>query len=241
MQRVKRLAQEGMAKVEDLPSSMNLNETKRSLNLTLKTDMKKAMKIISDAMMDLLTGIEDIFMDAAGMNGTEMATMDMIMGGKVVVKFIKSLSSSEEGLLKLVEDIRIWEFMAPLVKKDRLNALIQALKTLKAPVKASTVVTMVKEGLPTRLDELIDHLVEVTAKDLGDLDTITVAPWQMVASRSSIEISSTSILDPVPLHTSSKTEMAVTAPKNDLSTRSTLDKIKQRFKNASSQLDNQTT
>ena len=227
-----------MAKVEDLPSSMNLEKTKRTLNLTLKTDMKKAMNIISDAMMDLLTGIEDIFMDAAGMNGTEMTTMDMMMGGKLVVKFVRALSSSEEGLLKLVEDIRVWEFLAPLVKKDKLNALIQALKALKAPVKASTVIMMVKEGLPTRLDDLIDHLVEVTAKDLGDLDTITVAPWQVVASRSSIELSSTSISDPIPLHTSSKTEMAAPMPRNDMSTRSTLDKIKQRFKNASSQLDN---
>ena len=226
-----------MAKIEDLPSSANINETKRTLNLNLKTDMKKAMNIITDAMMDLLTGIESIFVDASDMNGTEMGTLDVVLGGKMLVKFVKNLSSSEEGLLAMVEDIRIWEFLAPLVKKDKLNALIVALKNLKAPVNASTVLMMVREGVPTRLDRLIDHLVEVTTKELGNLDQITVAPWQALSSKSSIEISTTSLVNPVPLHTSSRTENSVETPRNDASTRDTLDKIKQRFRNASSALD----
>ena len=170
---MKRMAQEGMAKIEDIPSSMNLSEAKRTLDLNLKTDLKKAMNIISNAMMDLLTGIEDIFLNATEMNGTEMCTLDIMMGGKVLVKFVRSLSSSDEGLLKMVEDIRVWEFLAPLVKKDKLNALIGALKNLKAPVKASTVMMMMREGVPTKLDGLIDHLTEVTTKELGNLDLIT--------------------------------------------------------------------
>ena len=234
---MKRMAQEGMAKIEDIPSSMNLSETKRKLDLNLKTDLKKAMNIISNAMMDLLTGIEDIFLNANEMNGTEMSTLDIMMGGKILVKFVRSLSTSDEGLLKMVEDIRVWEFLAPLVKKDKLNALIGALKGLKAPVKASTVMMMVREGVPTKLDELVDHLTEVTTKELGSLDSITVAPWTSLSSRSAIEMSSTTLVDPVPLHTSSRTDVAGTQQKTDTSTRMTLDKIKQRFRNASSALD----
>ena len=234
---MKRMAQEGMAKIEDIPSAMNLSEAKRTLDLNLKTDLKKAMNIISNAMMDLLSGIEDIFLNASEMNGTEMSTLDMVMGGKILVKFVRSLSSSDEGLLKMVEDIRVWEFLAPLVKKDKLNALIAALKGLKAPVKASTVMMMMREGVPTKLDGLIDYLTEVTTKELGTLELITVAPWTALSSRSAIEMSSTSLVNPVPLHTSSRTDMAASQPKNDASTRVTLDKIKQRFRNASSALD----
>ena len=234
---MKRMAQEGMAKIEDIPSSMNLNETKRTLDLNLKTDMKKAMNIISNAMMDLLAGIEDIFMNASEMNGTEMNTLDVVMGGKILVKFVRSLSSSDEGLLRMIEDLRVWEFLAPLVKKDKLNALIRALKELKSPVKASTVLMMVKEGMPTRLDDLVDHLTEGTIKELGNLDLITVAPWRSLSSRSAIEMSSTSLTNPVPLHTSSRMGLSTEQPRNDASTRMTLDKIKQRFRNASSALD----
>ena len=234
---MKRMAQEGMAKLEDIPSSMNLDETKRTLNLNLKTDMKKAMNIITSAMMDLLTGIEDIFLNANEMNGTEMSTLDVMMGGKILVKFVRSLSSSDEGLLRMVEDIRVWEFLAPLIKKDKLNALINALKGLKSPVKASTVMMMVKEGVPTRLDDLIEHLTEVTTKELGNLELITVAPWNSLSSKSAIELSSTSLANPLPLHTSSRTETSVEQTRNDASTRVTLDKIKQRFRNASSALD----
>ena len=126
--------------------------------------------------------------------------------------------------------------MAPLIKKDKLNALINALKGLKSPVKASTVMMMVKEGVPTRLDDLIDHLTEVTTKELGNLELITVAPWNSLQSKSAIELSSTSLANPLPLHTSSRTETSV-EQRNDASTRVTLDKIKQRFRNASSALD----
>ena len=139
----------------------------------------------------------------------------------------------------MVEDIRVWEFLAPTVKKDKLNALIEALKGLKAPVKASTVMMMMREGVPTKLDGLVDHLTEATTKELGNLDLITVAPWTSLSSRSAIEMSSTTLTDPVPLHTSSRTDATATQPKNDTSTRMTLDKIKQRFRNASSALEKQ--
>ena len=68
---MKRVAQEGMARMEDLPSNVNINETKRSLGVTVKADMKKAMNIIGDAMEDLLDGIENIFIDYSNLNGSD--------------------------------------------------------------------------------------------------------------------------------------------------------------------------
>ena len=234
---MKRIAQEGMAKVEDLPSMVNINETKRSLGLTLKADMKKAMDIICEAMEDLLNGIEAIFMDSINANGSEMGTLDTLMARKIVLRFLKSLSSSGEGLLKMVEDLRIWICLAPIVKKDKLNALLVALKNLKAPVTAGMVLSLIKEGIPTRLDEFIDYMVESTERELGKMDLITISPWQTLSEKSSIEISETSLVNPVPVQTSSRNDLQ--APKDDTSTRVTLDRLKMRFRDASSALGKQ--
>ena len=228
-----------MAKVEDLPSMVNINETKRSLGLTLKADMKKAMDIICDAMEDLLNGIESIFMDSLNANGSEMGTLDTLMARKIVLRFLKSLSSSEEGLLRMVEDLRIWICLAPLVKKDKLNALLIALKNLKAPVTAGMVLSLIKEGIPTRLDEFIEYMVDLTERDMGKMDLITISPWQALSEKSSIEISETSLVNPVPVQTSSRNDLQMQPPKQDTSTRITLDRLKMRFRDASSALGKQ--
>ena len=236
---MKRMAQEGMAKVEDLPSTVNINETKRSLGLTLKADLKRAMDIIGDAMEDLLSGLETIFMDSLNANGSEMGTLDTLMARKIVMRFLKSLSSSEEGLLRMIEDIRIWICLAPMVKKDKLNALLVALKNLKAPVTAGMVLGLIKEGIPTRLDEFIEYMVESTERDLGKMDLITISPWQALSVKSSIEISDTTLVNPVPVHTSSAMDVQQPQPKKDTSTRVTLDRLKMRFRDASSALGKQ--
>ena len=237
MQRIKRVAQEGMARVEDLPSTSNFNEAKRKLGLTVKADMKRAMDIIGDAMEDLLNGIESIFSDSLNVNGSEMGALDVVMGRKIILHFTKSLSSSEEGLLRMVEELRVWTCLAPIIKRDKLNALIQTLKDLESPVTAGTVMTLVKEGIPTRMDDFIDYVVELVVKDLGDLETITISPWKALSSKSIFEISSTSLVNPEPLQTSSKTDTQVEVARNDASTRLTLDKLKTRFRNASSALN----
>ena len=223
---------------KDIPSESNLSETKRMMELALKADFSKAMDIIVNTLMELLSGIEDIFSDPLNPNATEMGTLDLVLGGKMVLKFLKSLSSTDEGLLNMIEDLRIWECSSPMVKKDKLNALIAALKDLKAPVMAGKVMTLVKEGIPTKLDHLIEHLTKTTEKELGPIGVIPVAPWQLVSARSSIELSSTSVGDLVPVTTSSQKDLNARLPTSDTSTRMTLDRLKQKIKNASSRLVN---
>ena len=225
-----------MALAKDIPSESNLSRTKRAMELALKADLNKAMDIIVNTMTELLSGIEDIFTDPLNPNNTEMGTLDLVLGGKMVLKFFKSLSTTDEGLFNMIEDLRVWECSSPLVKKDRLNALIDALKALKAPVMAGTVVRLVKEGIPTRLDHLVEHLMGITEKELGPIDVIPVAPWQQLSVKSSIEGSDTSVGDRAPMATSSRLEIPVNIPTNDTSTRMTLDKLKQKIRNASSKL-----
>ena len=227
-----RLAQKDMVRSKDLPSSYNITATEKSLGLALKADMKKSMDIISKTMLDLLAGLEEIFTDPMNLDDAEARSMDLVLGGKTLLKFFTSLSNSSEGLLNLIEELRIWEKSAPAVKKDQLNALIMALKNLKDPVLAGTVIRIVQEGLPTRMDSLIRHLTDSLSQELGGLDVIPVAAWTNLASKSSLEISNTTLVNPTPIATSSGTNQ--TLPKND--TRVTLDKLKAKFKNATDAL-----
>ena len=230
------MAREGMVRAEDLPSAHNFLETKKSLGLALKADVKKSMDIISKTMIDLLSGLEDIFTDPMNLDEAESRSMDLVLGGKAILKFFMSLSDSNDGLLKLVEDLRVWECTAPTVKKDKLNALIVALKNLKEPVLATTVINIMQTGMPTKLDSLIDHLSDSLTKELGSLSVITVAPWNAVAARSSIEISSGSLSQMVPVATSSAAG-EVGTPRSDQSTRATLDRLKEKFQEATSALN----
>ena len=125
------------------------------------------------------------------------------------------------------------------LQKDKLNALLVALKNLKAPVTAGMVLGLIKEGIPTRLDEFIEYMVESTERDLGKMDLITISPWQALSVKSSIEISDTTLVNPVPVHTSSAMDVQQPQPKKDTSTRVTLDRLKMRFRDASSALGKQ--
>ena len=227
-----RLARDGMVRSQDLPSSFNISATEKSLSLALKADVKRSMDVISKTMMDLLSGLEEIFSDPMNLDDAEARSMDLVLGGKSLLKFFTSLSNSSEGLLTLIEDLRIWEKCAPAVKKDQLNALILALKNLKEPVLAGTVIRIVQEGMPTRMDSLIKHLTDSLSQELGGLDVITVSAWTNLASKSSIEISDTTLVNPVPVATSSATNQQT--PRAD--TRVTLDRLKARFKNATDAL-----
>ena len=229
-----RIAQEGMVRAQDLPTALNVSETKRSLGLALKADIKKSMDVISKTMIDLLTGLEDIFMDPMNLNDAETRSMDLVLGSKLILKFFTSLSRSSEGLLNLIEDIRIWEKSAPSIRKDQLNALIVALKNLKEPVLAGTVIRIVQEGLPTRMDSLISHLTDSLSQELGGLDLVTVSAWNQLASKSSIEISNTTLVNPTPVATSSATDLLQPQPANQ--TRITLDRLKAKFRNATDAL-----
>ena len=202
------------------------------MSLALKADVKRSMDVISKTMMDLLSGLEEIFSDPMNLDDAEARSMDLVLGGKSLLKFFTSLSNSSEGLLTLIEDLRIWEKCAPAVKKDQLNALILALKNLKEPVLAGTVIRIVQEGMPTRMDSLIKHLTDSLSQELGGLDVITVSAWTNLASKSSIEISDTTLVNPVPVATSSATNQQT--PRAD--TRVTLDRLKARFKNATDAL-----
>ena len=162
--------------------------------------------------------------------------MDLIMSGRIILKFFTDLPSSDEGLARLIRDLRNWELTAPVVRKDKLNALIQALKGLKQPVLAGTVVRILQEGLPTRMDLLINHLSEMTVKNLGSLDVITIAQWDKVADKSFLEkeISSTSVVNPVPIATSSGLE--IPDQSTESTTIQTLDKLKEKLRLASANL-----
>ena len=228
-----RLAQDGMVRAKDLPTAFNVSETEKSLSLALKADIKRSMDIISKTMIDLLSGLEEIFTDPMNLDDAEARSMDLVLGSKVILKFFTSLSSSNEGLLKLIQDIRIWERSAPAVKKDQLNALIVALKNLKEPVLAGTVIRIVQEGIPTRMDTLINHLIESLSSELGGIDRITVAAWDNLASKSSLELSDTTLVNPIPVATSSATG---TSQQSSNQTRVTLDRLKAKFKNATNAL-----
>ena len=123
-----------MVRSKDLPTAFNVSETEKSLSLALKADIKKNMDVISKTMLDLLSGLEEIFTDPMSLDDAEARSMDLVLGSKIILKFFTSLSTSSEGLLNLIEDIRIWERSAPITKKDQLNTLITALKNLKEPV-----------------------------------------------------------------------------------------------------------
>ena len=187
-------------------------------------------------MLELLSGLEEIFTDPMNLDDAEARSMDLVLGSKIILKFFTSLSSSSEGLLKLIQDIRIWERSAPAVKKDQLNALIVALKNLKEPVLAGTVIRIVQEGIPTRMDTLINHLIESLSSELGGIDRITVAAWDNLASKSSLELSDSTLVNPTPVATSSTTDTAHSTQQPSNQTRVTLDRLKAKFKNATNAL-----
>ena len=234
--RITREAQIGMARAEDLPSAWNMSEARRNLELNLEANLQHGLNVFSDMITELLEGIEHIFNDPINLNQQELKAMDLVMGGRIVLKFFKHLPTSDEGLAKLIQDLRIWEVTAPALKKDKLNALIQNLKQLKQPVLAGTVVRLLQEGLPSRMDLLINHLSEITTKELGSLDVITIAQWDKVADKSFLEneISSTSLVNPVPVATSSG--MAVRSDASESTTLQTLDKLKEKLRLASANL-----
>ena len=235
--RMRSYYQEGLLKAEDAPSEMNMSKTKETISLELKAEMRQAFDIFSNTIMECLSGIEKIFSDPINLNESELRTMDLILGSRLILKFFTGLSSSEEGLMKVVEDLRIWEVSAPTIRKDGLNTLIKALKGLKDPVLVGTVASILREGLPSRLDNLLDHLIDTTTKTLGPVDVITVSAWNQVSAKSSLErVSSTTLVDPVPLATSSRTALEVSTA-SESSTRETLEKLKSKIRQARSQLD----
>ena len=235
-ERMKRFYQEGMMRVEDAPSEVNMQQTKESLALALKSDLKNALEIFSTAMTECLNGIEKILLDPINLNESELKTMDLILGSKLILKFFTGLSGSEEGLIGVIEALRVWECSAPMVKKERLNTLIIGLKNLKEPVTAGTVVGMLREGLPSRMDLLIDHMIATTEKTMGPLGVITIASWQALSTKSSVE-QDLSIRNATPLATSSVADMV--DKEEETSTRQTLEKLKSKIRQATSALDKQ--
>ena len=127
-----------------------------------------------------------------------------------------------------------WERSASITKKDQLNVLIGALKNLKEPVLAGTVIRIVQEGIPTRMDSLISHLTDSLSHELGGIDVITVSAWNHLASKSSIEISDTTLVNPIPVATSIATNQQ--GQSSSTQTRVTLDRLKAKFKNATDAL-----
>ena len=241
-ERMKRYYQEGMLKAKDVPSHANMKETKKSLGLALKSDLKEALEMFSSTMIECLTGIEKIFCDPMNLDESELKTMDLILGSKIILQFFRGLSTSDDGLMELIEGLRVWECSAPLVKKNRLNTLIIGLKNLKEPLMANTIIMMLREGLPSRMDNLIDHLMITTTKTMGPLNIIPVAPWQALSSKSSLEIgetssemSSTSVVNPIPLATSSAIDAR--DPSQSSATREALNKLRERLRTAPSALD----
>ena len=202
--------------------------------------MANGLDIISKMVMELLDGIESIFEDPLTLDQQELRALDLILGGRAILKFFTDLPKSDEGLIRMIEDLRIWEISVPMIKKDRLNALITALKNLQAPVVASEVIKLVAEGIPTRMDGLIQHLTEMTTKDVGDLNVITIASWDKRNSKSVLEreISSTTVLEPAPRATSSSNQMDVQP--RESTTRQTLDRLKEKLRSASSALNRPT-
>ena len=235
-ERIKRMAQEGMCRKEDLPSAWNMTEAKRSLGLALKADLANGWEIISKMVMSLLDGIEQIFEDPLTLDQQELKAMDLILGGKMIWKFFTDLPKSDECLIHLIDDVRMWEVTSPAVKKDKLNALIVALKDLKAPVVAADVIKLVQEGIPTRMDSLIQHLTEMTVKEVGDLHVITMAAWDKMSSRSTLEkdISSTTVVNPVPRATSSQISQQSSY---SVAPRMALDKLREELRTSSSALN----
>ena len=107
---------------------------------------------------------------------------------------------------------------------------------------ASTVIRMLREGLPSRMDNLIDHLMVTTEKTMGPINVIPVAPWQRISGRSSLEplvvtneISSTSVVNPTPQATSSVIDTDNVSQQS--ATRDNLNKLKTKLRQASSAFD----
>ena len=162
--------------------------------------------------------------------------MDSIFSSNILVKFFGELSSSENGLGHLVEELRVWERSAPPSRVETLNALIISLKTMDEPVFAKDVVTILRNGLPTEMNNLLSHLEEVAQKNLGCLSRVPLLSWQKYGPNSPVEVAMTEvpIVPFTPLATSSGA--SVENKEKDSMTRQTLDKLKQKIVHASTNI-----
>ena len=142
LERFRRLCQEGMLKESDLPTTFNMIEAKESLRLTLSTDIKERMKILSSTVTQVCDQIKRIMTTDVGVHESESRLMDIIFSSNLLVRFFSELSSSDQGLGKLVDDLRVWEKSAPITRLQALNALIISIKSIQKPVFANKVIAL---------------------------------------------------------------------------------------------------
>ena len=168
-----------------------------------------------------------------GLHESEARLMDVVFSSNLLVKFFGGLSGSAEGLGHVIEDLRIWERSAPSTRVETLDALIAALKLLQPPIYADQVVSLLREGLPTKMDSLMGHMERMARKDLGDLKRVPLMSWEKYSPKSTVEnsISDATLQNPVPQATSSVLEHE--DRDKAASTRATLDKLKAKLEKAS--------
>ena len=233
LDRFKSLCQDGMLKEEDLPTTFNMLEAKKSLRLTLSADIKERMKVLSDTVSQVCNQLITILTTDVGLHESEARLMDVVFSSNLLVKFFGGLSGSDEGLGHVIEDLRVWERSAPSTRVETLDALITALKLLQPPIFANQVVNLLKEGLPTRMDTLLGHMEKMAKKDLGDLSKVPVMSWEKFSPKSTMEnsISDTTLQNPQPKATSSVLEIG--NQDKSTTTRQTLDKLKAKLEKAS--------
>ena len=233
LERFKRQCQQGMLKESDIPSTFNMLECKNALKLSMESDIKKRMDVLASTVSRVCDGILETLTDNVGLYESEAKLMDSIFSSNILVRFFGELSSSEKGLGHLVEDLRVWERSAPITRVETLNALILSLKTLQAPVFANQIVDLLKVGLPTSMDKLLEHLNAMAVKDLGCLSRVPLMDSKSFAPKNDSEsrVSETSIEKVTPLATSSAASLD--ASNKDSMTRMTLERLKKKIVDAS--------
>ena len=233
LDRFRRLCQEGMLKESDLPSTFNMIEAKESLRLTLSTDIKERMTILSSTVTQVCDQIKKIMTTDVGVHESESRLMDIIFSSNLLVRFFSELSSSDQGLGKLVDDLRVWERSAPITRLDALNALIISIKSIEKPVFANKVIALLKTGLPTKVDGLIESLESMAIKDLGDLSRVPLSDWSEYAPKSVVEegLSDSTVNNPQPIRTSSV--LTASTQEKSTTTRQTIEMLKKKLEEAS--------
>ena len=132
-----------------------------------------------------------------------------------------------------MDDLRVWERSAPVTRLDTLNALIISIKSIEKPVFANKVIALLKTGLPTKVDGLIESLESMAVKDLGDLARVPLSDWSEYAPKSVVEegLSDTTLKNPQPIRTSSV--LTASTQEKSTTTRQTIEMLKKKLEEAS--------